>query len=82
MENAQRRVEDILNDLKNLDKARELFAELNYDIARDKLSRAGWGQSATEALAEDPQIIATHDDFQIIYGRLDRRRRRSKWIKL
>lgn len=70
MKETHKRAKDILTDLKGLDKARELFAELNYDVTHDTLSRAGWGKAAAEALSEDPQIIAAHGDFQIIYGRL------------
>ena len=33
----QYKVEKILKDFKNLDNAKELFSELNYDIARDRL---------------------------------------------
>lgn len=64
------RVRNILGELRNLGKARELFAELNYDPAHDPISRQGWGESIANTLAEDPQIIACHDDFKIIYARL------------
>jgi hypothetical protein len=64
------RVRNILGQLRSLDKARELFAELNYDPAHDPISRQGWGEAVTNTLAEDPQIIACHDDFKIIYARL------------
>jgi len=66
----QYKVEQILKDFKNLDNAKELFSELNYDIARDSLSRRDWSKIANEALAEDPQVIATHNDFRVIYSRL------------
>jgi hypothetical protein len=65
------RVHDILSNLQSLDKTRELFAELNYDPAHDLLSRSGWARAAADALAEDPQVIACHDDFKIIYARLN-----------
>lgn len=65
------RVRTILGQLRSLGKARELFAELNYDPAHDPISRKGWGEAVANALAEDPQIIACHDDFKIIYARLD-----------
>ncbi len=65
------RVHNILGQLRSLDKARELFAELNYDPAHDPISRQGWGEAITNTLAEDPQIIACHDEFKIIYARLD-----------
>jgi hypothetical protein len=65
------RVHDILRQLRSLDKARELFAELNYDPLHDLVSRKGWGESVANTLAEDPQIIACHNDFKIIYARLN-----------
>jgi len=65
------RVRNILGELRSLGKARELFAELNYDSAHDPISRQGWGEAVAKALVEDPQIIACHDDFKIIYARLD-----------
>lgn len=69
-DDTRQRIHYHLTQLDNLDAARRLFAELNYDITRELLPRAGWSQTAYEALAEDPQLIATHDDFHIIYGRL------------
>ncbi len=68
--NVEARIEDILKDFSGLKSAKELFAELNYEVSRDTLARRGWNQQAQTALAEDPQIIATHGDFHIIYGRL------------
>ena len=65
------KVHDILSNLQSLDKARELFAELGYDPAHDVLSRSGWARAAADALAEDPQVIAYHDYFKIIYARLN-----------
>jgi hypothetical protein len=65
------KVHDIIRNLRSVGKARELFAELNYDPAHDPISRKGWGEAAANTLAEDPQIIACHDDFKIIYARLD-----------
>lgn len=62
-------VKEILGDFSSLDSAKQLFSELNCDITRDSLSRQNWSKSAKEALAEDPQVIATHGDFRIIYGK-------------
>ncbi|MHC4489198.1 MAG: Eco57I restriction-modification methylase domain-containing protein, partial [Planctomycetota bacterium] len=73
-EKIKEKVAGVLGDFSGLDSAKALFAELNYDIARDSLSRQNWGKAALEALAEDPQIIATHGDFRIIYSRLARDR--------
>ena len=66
----EERVQPILRRMSALDDARQLFAELNYDQARDRLSRHGWGEAARDALADDPQVIASHGDFQVIYCRL------------
>ncbi len=68
------RVYDILGKLQSLDKVRELFSELNYDPAHELLSRQNWGGAAGDALAEDPQVIACHDDFKVIYARLNSER--------
>ena len=65
------KVHDILRQLRSLDKARELFAELNYDPAHDQVSRKEWGGAVANTLAEDPQIISCHNDYKIIYGRLN-----------
>ncbi len=43
-EQGQYSIEKILKDFRNLDSAKELFSELNYDIARDSLSRRDWGK--------------------------------------
>ncbi|MCD6567602.1 MAG: class I SAM-dependent DNA methyltransferase, partial [Dehalococcoidia bacterium] len=67
----QKNVHDILSQLRSLDKARELFAELNYDTSHSQLNREDWSHAAASVLAEDPQIIASHDDFKIIYARLN-----------
>jgi len=68
------RVYDILGKLQSLDKVRELFSELNYDPAHELLNRQNWGRAAADALAEDPQVIACHDDFKVIYARLNSER--------
>lgn len=57
------RIQRLLQRLSHLNAARELFAELNYDVARDVLPRNGWKPEVREALAEDPQIIARHAAF-------------------
>jgi len=66
----EQRVQDILRRMSRLDDARELFSELNYAPAHDLLPRRDWGEAAKTALADDPQVIAAHDDFQVIYCRL------------
>jgi len=64
------RIQGILSKFQSLDKVRELFAEINYDPAHDLLSRGSWSKATADALAEDPQIIATSGEFQVIYARL------------
>lgn len=44
------RVQQILSNLRSLDKAQELFAELNYDPAHDPISRKEWGEAAASTL--------------------------------
>ncbi len=64
-------VESILGSFSGLKDIKELFSELNYETARGTISRRGWSSKlAKDSLAEDPQIIATHEDFHIIYGKL------------
>jgi len=46
---------------------------LNYDRVNQPLSRRGWNQTATNALAEDPVLFAgggQNNDFHIVYSRL------------
>jgi hypothetical protein len=69
-EEVKESVYDILGDFKGIESARKLFSELGYARAKDPLSRQDWGKAATEALVEDPQVIATHGPFQVIYSRL------------
>ncbi|MBN1224785.1 MAG: Eco57I restriction-modification methylase domain-containing protein [Candidatus Aminicenantes bacterium] len=53
---------------------KELFwRELNYDRANTPLSRRGWKETPTEALAEDPLLLATGGNdnaFHVIYCKL------------
>lgn len=70
IDKVKERVRDILSDFTSLNKAKDLFAELNYDTSRGSLSRREWNKVVAETLVEDPQIIATHNDFRIIYNRL------------
>ena len=65
----RRSVQDILEDLHSLNSLRELLSRLNYDPVLKPIERHSWGKAA-EALAEDPQIVAVHGEFQIIYLRL------------
>ena len=70
-EQAQERIQQLLGQLTNLNTARRLFAELNYDISRDPIDTSDWPDSARELLLDDPEVIAAHDRFQVIYAQLD-----------
>src|SRR4051794_33971838 len=60
-----------LERLTSLREAQELFVELNYSPAADRLPRVGWNDEARDALADDPQVIAQHGNFRIVYSRLN-----------
>jgi hypothetical protein len=66
----QESIEKILRGLSDVSGLRELFSELNYEPARDSLPRTDWLDAAREALADDPMIVALHDEFKVIYCRL------------
>ena len=72
--NHQEIIFNILKNFQGLDPLRELFwTELNYDRQNDEISRQGWTETATNALTEDPILLATggaDDDFHVIYARL------------
>jgi len=63
-------VREILGNFGSLGMARRLFSELNYDPTHDALGTSGWNQTATDALAEDPQVIACLGEFKVVYARL------------
>lgn len=60
--------------LRGLDPLKRLFwTELNYSRVNQPLSRRGWADSASQALAEDPSVFAAGGqdaDFQVIYSHL------------
>lgn len=64
----------LLQRLCGLEPLKQLFwSELNYQRVNQSLSRRGWADSATGALAEDPVLFAaggTNNDFHVIYARL------------
>ena len=72
--NHQANILNILQDFNGLDPLRELFwTELNYDRYNDGIPRGDWGDTARNALAEDPVLFATSgidDAFHVIYARL------------
>lgn len=69
----QQSVLDLLQNLKGQDPLKKLFwTELNYDKVNSPLSRKGWGEQASSALADDPVLFATGGkDFHVILARLN-----------
>jgi hypothetical protein len=71
----QQSVLDLLENLNGLDPLKELFwNQLNYDRVNQSVSRKGWNETASKALADDPLVFAgggENNDFKIILGRLD-----------
>ena len=71
----QENILNILQDFHGIESLRELFwTELNYDRQNDGLPRGEWGDTARNALAEDPVLFATgsiDDAFHVIYARLN-----------
>lgn len=65
---------ELLKNLRGLDPLKEVFwSQLNYQRVNEPLSRRGWRQMATEALAEDPVLFAgggSNTAFHVIYSRL------------
>src|SRR5882724_10333191 len=70
----QQNVLDLLKELRGLETLKQLFwSELNYQRVNQPLSRRGWTESASEALADDPVLFASGGDdeaFHVIYCRL------------
>jgi hypothetical protein len=67
----QQAILDLLKALRGVDPLKRLFwSELNYGQVNQPLSREDWPKAASEALAEDPVLLAGHGDFHIIYARL------------
>jgi type I restriction-modification system DNA methylase subunit len=68
----QQSVLNLLQGLKGQEPLKKLFwTELNYDKANSPLSRKGWGEQASSALADDPTLFATGGkDFHVIHSRL------------
>jgi hypothetical protein len=70
----QQNVLDLLKGLRGIEPLKQLFwSELNYQRVNQPLSRRGWSEAATKALAEDPVLFAGGGDdnaFHVIYCRL------------
>jgi Eco57I restriction-modification methylase/Type II methyltransferase M.Eco57I, C-terminal domain len=61
----------ILKQLRGTEPLKQLFwSELSYDRVNQPISRRGWPESASNRLAEDPNLFAGHGDFHVIYLRL------------
>jgi len=70
----QQTIMELLSGLRGLDPLKQLFwSELSYQRVNQPLSRRGWPESASKALADDPVLFAgggENNDFHVIYGRL------------
>ena len=73
--NHQKNILSLLKNFRGIESLRELFwTELNYDRQNDRISRQDWGDTAKNALAEDPALFATggtDDAFHVIYACLN-----------
>ena len=73
--NHQENILNILQDFRGIEPLQQLFwTELNYDRQNDGLPRGDWGDTARNALTEDPVLLATggtDDAFHVIYARLN-----------
>src|SRR5439155_24007711 len=71
----QQNVLDLLKGLRGIEPLKQLFwSELNYQRVNEALSRRGWTETASKALAEDPVLFAgggEANDFKVIYARLE-----------
>ena len=70
----QQNVLDLLKGLRGIEPLKQLFwSELNYQRINQTLSRRGWTESASKALADDPVLFAGGGEdnaFHVIYCRL------------
>ncbi|MCU0782839.1 MAG: Eco57I restriction-modification methylase domain-containing protein [Verrucomicrobia bacterium] len=70
----QQNVLDLLKGLRGLEPLKKLFwSELNYQRVNQPLSRRGWTELASNALADDPVLFAGGGEdnaFHVIYCRL------------
>ena len=70
----QQNVLDLLKALRGIEPLKKLFwSELNYQRVNQPLSRRGWTEPASKALADDPVLFAGGGEdnaFHVIYCRL------------
>ncbi|MBM4275368.1 MAG: hypothetical protein FJ134_13040 [Deltaproteobacteria bacterium] len=72
MRNSKESVSKIIGNLQSVDGLKELLrSQLNYDLINLPISRQDWPEGAAAPLAEDPLLLASQEDFHIIYGRLN-----------
>jgi len=71
----QQTVLNILRDFRGLESLKQLlWSELNYQRVNQPVTRQGWTDTASKALAEDPMLFAgggQDNAFHVIYARLD-----------
>jgi len=67
----QQTIWNLLENLRGLEALKQLiWSELNYERVNQPLSRRDWPAAARSPLAEDPVLLAGHEDFHVIYARL------------
>lgn len=69
----QRRVRGLLEGFRGIEPLKRLFwSELGYERRGDPLSMRGWPGGASDALAEEPTILASgaEDGFEVVHCRL------------
>ena len=71
----QENILNILQNFRGIEPLKELFwTELNYDRKNEGISYQNWTDTAQNALAEEPTLLATggtDDAFHVIYARLN-----------
>jgi len=69
------KIYNTLRNLKGLEPLKQLFwTELNYDRLNEPISRSGWTETQSGALAEDPVLFASagqDEEFKVLYLRLN-----------
>lgn len=69
----QQAIRRILEDFRGVQSLKRLTAELNYEFVNKPLPRRNWSDTAREALASDPVLLAAGGDegaFHVIYAQL------------
>ena len=66
-------VQGALENLRSASDLRNLFADtLNYRVEDTPLITAGWSSQRAAEPLRDGRIIASHDDFRVVYCQVPR----------